>query len=434
MLSNTRNGLLVMIIGSFFFQSCYRNDIAFGNLPDNNYSNVVFTDTVEPVLSTVTLDSFVTNNASSFLLGKYSDPYLGIISAKPFFQMTVLSDTLNIPSTAAYDSICFIARPNKYYYGDTSRPQTIYVNELSDFINYTYGNNLYNTSSFPVMPHTLGSKTLKIRPSSDTLITVRLNDSKGMELFSKLQQKADEMANDANFQDYFKGISLSVDNNDTTAVYGLSGSVNDVVMRIFYHNTIPYFQSKTFDFTLRSATYSFNQIIPDRNGTLLYSGTRRTQEFPSAQTNNIAFTQYGAGVLLKLTFPYLKGIMSTDQIVKLQKAELLLRPLGSGYDLNKFRLPANLYLAQTDATNAVGASIASNLVPVTDEIYGANTYYKIDVTSYINTLLTTSGTDGDGLFFIGNNIPPNVDRAVIGNSEQALYRTQLLLTVVIIKK
>jgi hypothetical protein len=335
MLSNTRNSLLVLIIGSCLFQSCYRNDIAFGNLPDNNYSNVVFTDTVEPILSTVTLDSFVTNNASSFLLGKYSDPYLGIISARPFFQMTVLSDTLNIPSTAVYDSICFIARPNKYYYGDTSRVQTIYVNQLADFINYTYGNNLYNTSNFAVMPDPLGSKTLKIRPSADTLISIRLNDGKGMELFSKLQQKANEVANDANFQDYFKGISLSVGNNDTTAVYGLSGSANDVVMRVFYHNTIPYFQSKTFDFTLRSATYSFNQITTDRNGTLLYSSTRGTNEFPSAQTDNIAFTQYGTGVLLKMTFPYLKGIMSTDQIVKLQRAELLFRPLGSGYDLNK---------------------------------------------------------------------------------------------------
>jgi len=434
MLSNTRNCLLVLIIGLFLLQSCYRNDIAFGNLPDNNYSNVVFTDTVEPVLSTITLDSFVTNNATSFLLGKYRDPYLGIISAKPFFQMTVYSDTLNIYSTAVYDSICLIAHLNKYYYGDTTQAQTIYVNELADFINYTYGNNIYNTSSFPVMPVPLGSRTLKIRPSADTLITIRLKDAKGMELFSKLQQKANEIATDANFQNYFKGISLAVGDNDTTALYGLSGSTNAMVMRVFYHNTIPYFQSNWFDFTLRTGTYSFNQVITDRTGTPLYSTAPGTKEFPSEKTGDAGFTQYGTGVLLKLTFPYLKGIMSTDQIVKLQKAELLIRPIALSYDFNKFKLPANLYLSQTDATNIVGASIASNIAPVTDEIYGANTYYKVDVSSYINSLLTANGTEGDGLFLIGTNIPPNVDRAVIGNNEQALYRTQLLLTAIIIKK
>ena len=434
MLSNTRNCLLLIVISLFLLQSCYRNDIAFGNLPDNNYMNVIFTDSVEPILSTVTLDSFVTNNGSSFLLGKYNDPYLGTITAKPFFQMTVFADTLNIASTAVYDSLCFIARLNKYYYGDTSRTQTIYVNEVGDFINYTYGNNLYNTSSFPVLPDPLGSKTLRIRPSADTLIMIRLNDARGMELFSKLQQKAIEITTDANFQDYFKGISLSVNNSDTTAVYGLTNSASDMVMRVFYHNTIPYFQGKSFDFTLRTQNYSFNQVIPDRHGTPLYSTIPGTKEFLSGQTNNMAFTQFGTGTLLKMTFPYLKDIMTTDKIVKLQKAELLIRPMASSYDFNKFKLPGSLYLSQTDATNTVGAPIVSNIIPATDEIYGSNTYYKVDVTSYINSLLTTNGSESNGLFLIGSNTSPNVDRAVIGDNEQALYRTQLLLTAVTINK
>jgi hypothetical protein len=434
MLINTRNCSLLFIVGSLLFQSCYRNEIEFGNLPDTNYTNVVFTDTVEPILSTVTLDSFATNGASSFLFGKYSDPYLGIISAKPFFQMTIFSDTLNIPSTAVYDSFCFIMRPNKYYYGDTSRAQTINVSELANIIDYTYNNKLYNTSDVPVMPLPLGSKTVQIRPSADTVIMVRLSDVKGLEFFSKLQQRADEILTDANFQNYFKGISLSVGDNDTTAVYGLNGVANGMVMRVFYHTTTPYFQSKSCDFTLKNGTYNFNQVLSDRTGTPLYSTTTGTKEFPSEQTNNVAFTQYGTGVLLKLTFPYLKGIITTDKIVKLQKAVLVIRPMGSSFDFNKFKLPSSLYLAQTDATNSVGASITNNVVPITDEIYGADTYYSVDITSYINTLLTNNGTEDQGLFFIGSNTPPNADRAVIGNNKQSQYRTQLLLTAIIINK
>ncbi|MFI5186764.1 MAG: DUF4270 family protein [Chitinophagales bacterium] len=426
-------GLVIIIVFSVLLQSCYRNDIGFGNLPDNNYTNVVFTDTVEAVLSTVVLDSFVTNGASSFLLGKYKDPYLGIVSARPFFQMTIPSSE-SIPTTAQYDSIDFIIHLNKYYYGDTSRAQTIFINELADFINYSYSTNLYNTSNFSVKPTPLGSQTFKIRPSVDDSILIRMDDAKGTELFDKLQQQDNDIINDDNFQNYFKGVSLSVGENDTTAVYGLNGSANNMVMRIFYHTTTPYLQSQSVDFTLKGGTYSFNQIITDRTGTSLYPATPGIKEFPSEQTNNLAFTQYGAGVLLKITFPSLKGIIATDKLVELQKAELMVRPVAAGFDFNKFKLPDNLSLAQTDGTNTVGSYAVNNVPPVTDEIYGLDTYYKFDVTSYINTLLTTAGGEDKGFFLIENNASPNVTRAVIGNNRQSVYRTQLLVTAIIINK
>ncbi|HEY1870510.1 MAG TPA: DUF4270 family protein [Chitinophagaceae bacterium] len=132
MMRTTRGCLFVIIISLLVCQSCYRKDIGFGNLPDNNYTNVAFTDTVQPLLSTVVLDSFATNNAQSFLVGKYKDPYLGIISTRPFFQMTIPTTTVTIPTTAVYDSFCFIMHTNNYYYGDTSRAQTLTINEVAD--------------------------------------------------------------------------------------------------------------------------------------------------------------------------------------------------------------------------------------------------------------------------------------------------------------
>src|SRR5215469_13951513 len=186
MMRTTRGCLFVIIFFLFVCQSCYRKDIGFGNLPDNNYTNVAFTDTVQPLLSTVVLDSFATNNAKSFLAGKYKDPYLGMISTKPFFQMTIPAGTVTIPAKSQYDSFCFIMHPNKYYYGDTSRAQTISINELADYLNYTYNTSIYNTSNFAVKPVPLGSKTLKIRPNRDDSIQIRLNDAKGLELFNKL--------------------------------------------------------------------------------------------------------------------------------------------------------------------------------------------------------------------------------------------------------
>jgi hypothetical protein len=434
MMRKIKRCLLSIVTLSFSWQSCYRNDIGFGNLPDNNYTNVVFTDTVAPILSTVVLDSFPTNNTTSFLLGKYKDPYLGIISARPFFQMTIPSSTVTVPATAQYDSACFIIHPNKYYYGDTSRPQTIFINELNEFINYTYNTSLYNTSNFSVKPTPLASRTLIIRPTADDSILIRIDDAKGRELFDKLVQQSEDIINDANFQNYFKGVSISVGNSDTTAVYGLNGLPADLVMRIFYHATTPYLQNQFVDFPLTSSTHSFNQIITDRTGTPLYSATPGLKEYFSDQTNHSAFTQYGAGVLLKIIFPSLKGIVTTDKIVELQKAELLVRPVPSTYDFNKFKLPDHLSLYQTDGTNTLGALSVNNIPLVTDEIYGVGTYYRFDVTSYINTLLTTSGNTDKGFFLVENSGSPNVTRGIMGDHQQALYNTQLLITAIIINK
>jgi Domain of unknown function (DUF4270) len=432
--------VFLLLLVSLLAQSCYRNDIQFGDNPENNYTRIVFVDSVTPVLSTVITDSFATNNAQSFLLGKYKDPYLGIISAKPFFQMDIPTPLPDIPITAQYDSIVFLMRVNKYYYADTSRPQTIHVNELFQTIDYTYNSRLYNTSDIPVMPVELGSLTTRIRPSVDSVISIRLNDTKGIELFNKLAQGSPDITRDDIFLNYFKGISLSVSNNDTTAIYGLDGGAARQAMRIYYHTTVPDLENKYVDFTSNANTFAFNQIITDRKGTSLYSSTGQ-KEFAASQTNNLAFTQYGAGVLLKITFPTLKSILRSNDIVRLKKAELIIKPEGHSFDPFIYKLPSNLYLAQTDGTNTIGTSVldsASSAVeyssPVVDEIYGLNTNYRFDVTSSLNQILTNSGTDDHGYFLLQNitGTTPQVDRAIIGGALNLTYKTQLLLTVIII--
>jgi hypothetical protein len=267
---------------------------------------------------------------------------------------------------------------------------------------------------------------------------IRINDSKGAELFNKLQGQADDVTSQTNFLNYFNGISLSVNSHDTSVVYGLNSTTGKIIMRVFYHLTTPVYQSQSVDFTSLNNTYSFNQIITDRAGTLLNSAAG-IKEFPSEQTNDIAFTQFGAGVLLKVTFPSLKGILQSDNTVKLLKAELLVKPVGQSYASN-FKLPSSLVLARTDATNTIGGQLvdpsgSSALVvqPVIDEIYGVDTYYRFTITSYVNQLLTTAGTEGTGFFLMENPSGLQVNRAIIGN-EHSSYRTQLLLTIAIINK
>jgi len=433
---------LILVCACWLILSCTRNSIQFGDDPESSYTNIVFTDTISVRLSTVITDSFQTNGATSFLVGKYEDPYLGIVSAKNFFQMTIPSETTDIPSTAQYDSISFIIHPDDYYYGDTSLSQTLYVNELAETITYNYNNMLYNTSNVPVKSIPLGLRTFHIRPSADDSIEIRLNDTKGQELFSKLQQSSTDVTNADNFLNYFKGISLTTANNDITAVYGLQGSAGSMLMRVYYHTTIPYPEKKYVEFKSLANDLAFNQVLANRSGTGIVSGGSGITEISSSQTNNHAFLQPGTGLHLKMIFPTLRSIITTDKVVKLLKAELIVRPATSSFD-TKYKLPSQLFLTQTNESNISGAEVLDSTgnsilyaSPVVDNLYGENNYYRFNITSYISQMLETAGSEDDGYYLMHNTSPSdmNVSRLIVNNSFYASQGTKLLLTMIIINK
>lgn len=420
--------------------SCSRKEIEFGDVPGNDYTKIVYIDSVGVQLSTVMLDSFQANGVTSMLLGKYKDPYLGVVSASPFFRLSNAGATADIPVTAVFDSLIFIVRTNHYYYGDTSKFQTIYVNELAQSISYSFNDKLYNTSNVAVKSPSLGSQTVRISPASTDSIIIKLSHTKGLELFEKVRQKSTDVTNADDFLNYFRGINLSVAASDTTAVFGLTGN-NTMVMRLIYHHTTPVTESKYIDFPLEADSYAFNRLVADRAGTMLPSSTPGIIEIPSGQTANLAFTQYGMGLLLKMTFPSLRDIVRNDDIIRLLKAELVIRPAYGSFD--KFRLPSQLFLAGTDGSNIMGSKVATPdgeqvqySSPVIDAIYGENTFYKFNVTPYINQLVNTPGSEDHGFFLLEefSTSSLHVNRAVMNDANKPAYRTQLLLSVLVVNK
>lgn len=433
--------ILFVPLCALLLSACYKKEIEFGGDPENNYTKVVFVDTVAVSLSTVKADSFQTSGATSLLLGKYKDPYIGVITAKPFFQLAIPAETIDIPVTAQLDSLYFIIRTNDYYYGDTTKTQTIYVNELSQSIVYSYNDKLYNTSSVAVKPTPLGSRTLKIRPVTDDSIIVRLDNAKGQELFSKMQQLSTDVTDAEDFLNYFKGISLAVGDNDTTMIIGLAAS-SAVTMRVAYHLTTPAVVKKYIDFPMQANSYTFNQIVTDRTGTPLAGSSNLVTEYHSSVTNNVSYMQEGTGLFAKLTFPSLRDLIKNDNIVRLVNADLIIRPTVQSFDRYKLPLPPQLHLATTNGSNIIGTQVmtaAGEVIyasPVIDDLYGENNYYKFTITPYINTLLTTPGSEDDGFFLQqGWSLEAmKLDRAIINNNTWGNYRTQLALTLLVINK
>lgn len=435
--------LLLVLCIAFLFYSCTRNTIEFGTIPENGYTNLVYNDTISVRLSTVMQDSFATSGDTSFLIGWYHDPYPGTVSAKAFFQLTIPSSVPEIPASAKFDSLTFIIRPNDYYYGDTSKTQTIYINELANAISYSYNNKLYNTSNVAVKSPALGFKEIQIKPRGSDSIVIRLSDSKGAELYSKLQQLSTDITSATDFLNYFHGISVAISDDDTTALYGLSGSEGRMVMRVHYHTTIPYPEDHYIDFTSLANDLAFNQVLTNRSGTGLVPGTTGFTEIPAEKSNGLSFMQPGTGLYLKTIFPSLRTILGNTNIVKLLKAELIIRPTYLSFDNNKYLLPSQVYLTQTDESNIAGNAVldstgAAKLYanPVIDNVYGENNYYRFNITPYINQMLTTAGSEDAGFFMMHDSpvTAVNVDRLIVNAASQGGRSSQLLLSIMIINK
>lgn len=435
--------LTATVIAALLLSSCSRNDIEFGSIPANNYANLVYTDTVGVQISTVMIDSFETNGDTSLLFGRYQDPYLGTVSARSFFQMDIPSFIPEIPATARFDSLTFIIRPNDYYYGDTSKSQTIYIHELANAISYSYNNKLYNTSTVAARTPALGAARTMIKPRGSDSIVIRLSDVRGLELFTKLQQQAAEVTQSAEFLNFFHGVSISAGDADTSAVYGLAGQAGSMIMRVHYHHTIPYHEDQFIDFPSLANDLTFNQVLASRQGTGLVPGTTGLTEIAAENTKGFSFSQVGTGLYLKLIFPGLRSILSNTSIVKLLKAELLVHSTPLSFDRNKYLLPSQLYLVQTDGTNIAGNEVMDSTGatiqyadPVLDDIYGENNFYRFNITAYINSMMNTAGSEDAGFFLLHRSpvSATNVDRLVVNTLSQGNQTSRLLLTLMIISK
>lgn len=417
---------------------CQKKEIQFGSGMPDSFTRILTIDTLTPFLSTVVLDSFPTSGNNVLLVGRCLDPLMGPTLAQTFFQLGLPDAAKNasIPEDAVYDSLVLVAHPNNVWYGDTTRPLSFSVHEMSEAADYTYAGRLWNTSSFSWDPASLGSVNRSLSPSRDSLY-FRLKDSKGAQMFQMIRDKDAAFQDAEPFLNYLKGITIKVNANDNGAVYSFKTD-SSTVMRIHYHTTWPYFEKHTIDFYLTRSEYQFNQLLTNRTGTPLEKKQDGQEEFYPDETNPVAYTQTGTGVMLKVRFPALQDIKTIGKTLQLLSAQLVLKPVEGSFDQYTFPLPKTLFVAQTNATNIIGENLTditgqSTLAasPYIDDVYRLNTNYTFDVTHYIAYLLTLNNSAEMGLYML-EEIPGTttlLNRAVIGSKQHPKWITQLKLTI-----
>src|SRR5579862_741657 len=426
------------VLAIVFFISCDKPTITFGNtLISNNNSSVVVIDTSTLLLSTISLDSFPTAGTGTQLIGRYHDDYFGTITAESFLQIGPPQGLPAISNLASLDSISLILRLNKTFYGDTTTQMKFDVSQLDTpiilpepFIQSTF----YNNSSVPFNPVPWGSTSLTISPTAlhtsqnfQDSVKIRLPDSIGTKLLTLMEFRSDTVTNANSFLSYFKGLCIYPDPGSSGVIYGFRDTA---FVKLYFHEpgVVTNYSYVIFPFNTRA--HQFNNISFDRTGTQLASigspayivPNTVTHELPStATTDSSAYLQGATGLQVKIRFPYLPDLLTLPDFVAILRAELIMEPKLGTYT-PELALPPQAILSQSNTTNFLGPSLALNGAVqtgnlVVDYIYGQNTFYSYDVTTYIKTIIQDPLINQDALI-LSMPVPLNTttfNRAVFQN-------------------
>ena len=371
-------------------------------------STLTMIDTFHISMSTVLIDSLRTSNTGVALLGHYKDPNFGNITASTYFELGIPT-SFSEDNANVYDSTVVILRYNGYAYGDTTQWQTITVHPIAHRMSGNdWDNAIYNNRNTPYLPEVLGSvRFLRRTEVSDSLV-IRMDDTFGNDLFTKMNDADEYMTSNYSFVNYFYGLAIVPDTTESNAIYGFSANSTDLVMRVYYHrpNSSGDGQDEYYaDFPYTTVDPAYNRIQADRSQTLLKSLVTQKEDLAASASENRTFLQCGTGLMTKMRFPSLNDIQLLNTQGIIMKAELEFSPIANTYDPQA--LPDSLILIETNKINATVSTLTSSdgttlhVSSSVDKLYNENTTFSIDITSFVQNAFADGSYDTENGLLIG---------------------------------
>jgi len=411
---------IIFVTGTVFIDSCtktYEFNIGKDFLEAQTRLQVV--DTFRVDLSTILLDSLTTSSATTLYTGNYEDTIFGSIKCESYFELAYQSFP-DIEEKAIFDSSAFILSYNGSSYGDTASIMSVSIHTLSENIDPFENGYLYNNTSFDYYSEPTGSLDFYPVPNSlsDTAISIPVN-TLGLELFNLIRDKDERVSSQEWFKDYLKGFILIPGNSENSAVIGFKAGEGEIVLKIYYHLDKEEPEKKALLIKTDGASARFNNISYDLTNTFLSEIQAHGNEMSSYITGYKGYMQGLIGLLPKIRFPSLKDVLLAERW-KILKAELVIEPVKWSYDV--FKLPEKLYIYDTDKENRINSILRDDdnnpMIAsfVFDEIFGEETYYTFDITTFINKELEDAYFDYEHGLLLGleqGEFTSSLDRLLI---------------------
>jgi hypothetical protein len=417
---------VLLLSASFFtlFLSACKKE---GSLsPDfiENTSSSSFSDTLAIRTQTVAGRAVLADKIATALSGIYQDSVFGKVSSSFYTQPLLPGNALvfgNTGETLITDSVV-LSLEYSGFYGDSSIQQTLEVFRLSE--NVDLDESYFSDTSIQHESSPLGSLSFRPRPNTpvtilqpntlggidtvelDAQLRIRLDNAFGDELLSKSGQ--DELANNTNFTDFFKGIKVSpVDmgglSDNQAAILYIALTASQTRISLYYKkvsSTNDTTRSVT-NFPINSSSVRFNTFSHD------YSSGEVASVLGDTNTQYV-YTESMAGVETNIKFPGVLKALKGQKII-LNKAELEL-PVSN---VLAFGTAEKLILASRDNVGDL------QFIPdfFESESYfggkydGTDQLYRFNITRYIQGLL--NGTENDnGLTVLVTGSAVKAERAI----------------------
>jgi len=377
--------------------ACSKVSVEIPTTVQTSDPDVTYLDAYTVQVQTQQLDSFTTGGRSSFLAGNHSDPWFGHVEAESYAQLTLPTSNPVKDQTVFLDSICLRLRTNGQPYGDTTTGLTLQAFRVTDPIATYDGNagSFYNTQRFSHESAPIGARSMVLRPTLDTLISLRLSDALGQEWLDKLRRNDEEMQSQAAFIDYFRGLCIRADTNTTKALYYFTSSRAGGLVRLYYHVNSAVPSQAYLDFGYTTAM-QFSHIDIRHDGSPLSVFTPGKRELRgSEEMGGRGYLDATMGKYIKLSFPTILNLKELHPYVQVIRAQLEIAPTAGSY-ASPYSLPSTMNLFQTDNYSDLGPTIKNpgTVVAQTgalyvDALYGKDTKYTYDITSFIQSIVAT---------------------------------------------
>lgn len=402
----------------------------------NANTGAYLVDTLTVRSSTVLRDSVVTSNSASLLVGTYTDPLLGTLTAKSYLTVG-LTDNFVPDGTFAYDSLVLTLPPTSgstaYRYGDTTKTQTL-VSVYKLLTPLPTTKVIFSSPKLSPLggynPVALNQRT-PMRRASPMLGTlrIRLADSLGRRLMLAGQQGRIRTAEQ--LQALVPGLVLASDQTNA-AMLTFTANSSSTALTLYYHDPASPTTALSTAFLASSGTAHCFQVQRGTDAAIRNLPTTPLLLVPAAQTGEQTIVEGALGLQTKLEFPYLADLKQYGQNLVITSAQLTAEVPPS--TLTPY-LPAPPSL-QPYVSNGLNQPTATYGSPVT---YNGNAVsstttltqgqYSFPVLTYIQAVLANNGLN-NGLLLAPSGTPELPTRVILASQRGQTSKLRLQVYII----
>lgn len=423
--------LIVWALAGFLALGACEEKGEFGVVEDTLFE-LFLIDTLSLEMSTIHIDSLITQGGPQLLLGQYEDPFLGTFNTSSFFTMSLGLNSLIMEDEDIFDSLSLVIYPhyNRYGHGGS---QVIDLYQITQ--DYEPEDDFfYQFDSLLRTRGPIASFTLRDEDDVEDSISIRINSRLGQQIQRQALDRGDALNFEDEFQDFLKGFTFASNDPEANALNSIPFAEGNVVLKFYYSiRDEDGLTNWVYEFPLGVTGQQFNRIRSMDDSSLI-GRIAAARELPISETGGLAFAQGGSALVTRIRIPYLDKLTEALENSVINTATLEIIPLKNSYN-NDIPLPTELAVHYADKFTNVNEvvlrlddtnSAAGDLIP--DDEFELETRYEIDVRNFITRWMESGGINDESLIV---SIPPgtvqsSLERVVIDGSR---FKTRLKIFI-----